>query len=128
MSERVCSVEGCDKPHKSRGWCRKHYLRFWRHGDPLTVKQPGRPRKGRPPWTPPPQPRRRATPNQRCSITGCNRKHHAIGFCLTHYRPRRRELFAHRTPEQIERDRQRDKATKRRRAQRRHQTEGAGDD
>lgn len=33
----ACSVEGCDEPVKSRGWCRLHYLRWYRHGDPLFV-------------------------------------------------------------------------------------------
>lgn len=35
MAQRVCSVEGCEKPHSCRGWCRKHYSRWKRHGDPL---------------------------------------------------------------------------------------------
>lgn len=30
-----CSVDGCSKPHKSRGWCNAHYLRWLKHGDPL---------------------------------------------------------------------------------------------
>ncbi|MGA0604875.1 HNH endonuclease [Phenylobacterium sp. VNQ135] len=31
---RVCSIEGCGKPHKARGWCRQHYERWQDHGDP----------------------------------------------------------------------------------------------
>lgn len=30
-----CSIEGCDKPHLSRGWCLMHYRRWDRHGDPM---------------------------------------------------------------------------------------------
>jgi hypothetical protein len=30
---RVCSVEGCDRPAKARGWCGTHYSRWQRHGD-----------------------------------------------------------------------------------------------
>jgi HNH endonuclease len=30
-----CSVEGCARPAQKRGWCQSHYLRNWRHGDPL---------------------------------------------------------------------------------------------
>ena len=30
----ICSIEGCGKPHKARGWCRGHYRRFCRHGTP----------------------------------------------------------------------------------------------
>lgn len=32
-----CSVEGCDKPRRSKGFCRAHYQRLQRHGDPLAV-------------------------------------------------------------------------------------------
>ena len=32
---RICSIEGCDKPIKARGWCENHYYRWKRHGDPL---------------------------------------------------------------------------------------------
>lgn len=34
----TCSVEGCDAPTRSRGWCRAHYSRWYRWGDPLIVK------------------------------------------------------------------------------------------
>lgn len=35
MTDRTCSIEGCDKPHFGREMCRLHYARWWRHGDPL---------------------------------------------------------------------------------------------
>lgn len=35
MKDSVCSVEGCDKSSFCRGWCRKHYVRWKKHGDPL---------------------------------------------------------------------------------------------
>lgn len=35
MPAQFCSIEGCKSPIKARGWCRKHYLRWHRHGDPL---------------------------------------------------------------------------------------------
>lgn len=32
-----CSIEGCASRAICRGWCTKHYTRWKRHGDPLTV-------------------------------------------------------------------------------------------
>jgi hypothetical protein len=35
----LCAIEGCDKERRGRkDWCEKHYIRFWRHGDPLITK------------------------------------------------------------------------------------------
>jgi hypothetical protein len=31
----ACSVEGCGRPTKGRGWCSLHYQRWRHHGDPL---------------------------------------------------------------------------------------------
>lgn len=35
-----CEIDGCNKTIfvKSRGWCKGHYLRWWRNGDPLGGK------------------------------------------------------------------------------------------
>src|SRR5699024_4027085 len=38
MSERQCSVEECDKPYYAKGYCKRHYLQWYRWGDPLIVK------------------------------------------------------------------------------------------
>lgn len=35
MAEGTCSIEGCDQPTRARGWCRRHYLRWHKTGDPM---------------------------------------------------------------------------------------------
>lgn len=34
---RICSIDGCGKPARTRGWCNTHHMRWYRHGDPLRV-------------------------------------------------------------------------------------------
>lgn len=34
---RVCSIDGCGRPYYGRGWCSKHYQRWFIHGDPNTL-------------------------------------------------------------------------------------------
>ena len=64
--QTTCSIEGCDGPVKTRGWCQAHYVR-WRHtgstGSPVVVRR----QRGRV-----------------CSIDGCGRKHQGRGYCDTH--------------------------------------------
>ncbi len=33
----ICAVEDCGKQAVTRGWCQRHYRRWLRHGDPLTI-------------------------------------------------------------------------------------------
>lgn len=43
MPNSICSIAGCNSTNlAARGWCRKHYRRWQRHGDPLTTQQPTR--------------------------------------------------------------------------------------
>lgn len=37
-----CSVPGCNRKHRSRGWCGQHYERFRLHGDPNFTAIAGR--------------------------------------------------------------------------------------
>lgn len=37
MAQVTCSVARCDRIHYARGWCKMHYSRWRRHGDPLIV-------------------------------------------------------------------------------------------
>lgn len=36
---RLCAVAGCDRVAYGRGWCKLHWKRWWRHGDPLHVER-----------------------------------------------------------------------------------------
>ena len=29
---KLCSVEGCDKPHRAKGYCKSHYYKLWNTG------------------------------------------------------------------------------------------------
>lgn len=33
----TCSIDSCDRAVMARGWCRAHYKRWHRHGDPLAT-------------------------------------------------------------------------------------------
>jgi len=56
-----CSVEGCERQRYIRGWCRAHYMRWRRCGDP----------RGRRP--------------RACDLPGCGRRHFGLGWCRGHY-------------------------------------------
>lgn len=34
---RVCGERGCAKRHHARGYCKTHYARWLRHGDPAVT-------------------------------------------------------------------------------------------
>lgn len=58
MSQRTCSVNGCDRPTKARGYCSKHYQQ---QAVAYRVSQ------------------------RTCSIEGCNSPHRSRGYCNSHY-------------------------------------------
>lgn len=66
-----CSIEGCNKPAKTRGWCPGHYHRWRKHGDP---HKGGELRV-----------RRAYIDGQLCSIDSCERPIHKCGWCQRHY-------------------------------------------
>jgi hypothetical protein len=45
----ICSVADCNTKAHARGWCTKHWNRWRRTGDPLGLRQNGRPVKGEAP-------------------------------------------------------------------------------
>lgn len=74
MSERICSVDGCDRHALCRGWCSLHYSRWHKHGDPLFVGVPNYATRGR----------------KVCSVDGCDKYVHAYGLCSMHHRRKKR--------------------------------------
>lgn len=36
---KVCTIDGCNRPHCARGWCNAHWQRWRRTGDPLGTRQ-----------------------------------------------------------------------------------------
>lgn len=36
---KTCSIPECGGPLFCRTWCRRHYLSWWKHGDPVASKQ-----------------------------------------------------------------------------------------
>ena len=33
-----CKIDGCERQVVARGWCHRHYMRWWTHGDPTVTK------------------------------------------------------------------------------------------
>ena len=66
----TCSVEGCAKPVRCRGWCDSHYSRWQNHGDPLGGGTYHRPTGSE------------AKP---CSVSDCPTPARNKGFCAKHY-------------------------------------------
>lgn len=64
---KTCSVTGCEVKQQSKGYCRKHYQRYLKHGDPTITLKRGR------------------TPSPTCSMDGCDRKPVAKSLCTPHY-------------------------------------------
>lgn len=65
--KRVCSVEGCDRPHEAKGYCNAHYLQYWKYGEikRAEVKE----RKN----------------HTGCLVEGCPDNHYCRGYCVRHY-------------------------------------------
>ena len=64
----TCTMEGCDRPHKARGYCSTHYMQFKRG---ITPVGPIRPRVSEKP--------------PECAEDGCHDPVKAQGLCKMHY-------------------------------------------
>lgn len=68
----TCKITDCEIPGPfKRGWCRTHYMRWRRTGDPLVVRKPWESRERQP---------------QQCSMDGCDKPTEWTGLCSRHYR------------------------------------------
>ena len=63
MSGKTCSINGCERPAKGRGWCHTHWRRWRRHGDPEAVVLRQR---------------------SQCSVEDCERDVKRQGMCHLH--------------------------------------------
>jgi hypothetical protein len=37
---KICSAEECNEKHYAKGYCKKHYLRIWKNGTLIIIKNP----------------------------------------------------------------------------------------
>ena len=75
VKSRLCSLEGCQSKHLALGYCRAHYSKFKKYGDPLkTVRKFGE-------------------PETKCSVKNCGRltRTHSDKYCSKH----RRQISTH---------------------------------
>jgi hypothetical protein len=90
---RICSVEGCEKIHNSRGYCATHYKQKWHNMEIPGVKKCivdgcdyGGSTKGyckthyQSAFT-----SNNIEAKNKCSIDGCNNNHGSRGYCKRHY-------------------------------------------
>jgi hypothetical protein len=67
----LCTIQGCGKPHRAKGYCSAHYWSWRNNGDPLI----GRPRQLR--------------MSGKCLVNGCDKKARSGGMCHGHYKKAR---------------------------------------
>ena len=60
-----CEITGCTRPVDAKGYCRMHYGRLKRHGDPEAAPL--------------------RTPRGKCAVAGCPKIESAKGLCSMHY-------------------------------------------
>ena len=63
--DAACSVEGCNKPARTRGFCNLHYRRVLRTGDPGAIDS--------------------IQVLKTCKVEWCDRDSYSLGYCRAHY-------------------------------------------
>jgi hypothetical protein len=81
MTDQTCAVTDCSKPVNASGYCKAHYYRWNRYGDPLGKAAPRAPK--------PPKVR------EACTVHGCELPQYAHGWCENHYARQRRHGGLH---------------------------------
>lgn len=62
---QICSVNYCESKHYAKGFCKRHYDRYRKYGDPLKISDRFKKKK--------------------CKVPGCDNKYHAYDLCGMHY-------------------------------------------
>lgn len=65
-----CTLDDCDRARQSSLYCKKHYQKYKKYGDPSGGVGSGN----------------NQTKHQFCTVDGCDKKHTALGMCQMHYR------------------------------------------
>jgi hypothetical protein len=60
----ICSVEGCKKPLRARGYCLLHYTHYMKYGDPTFYQR---------------------HMSGKCKVEGCDYPYDSYGYCYRHY-------------------------------------------
>ncbi len=68
---KMCSIDGCESPAKTKGMCNRHYQQTFHHGRLLSNEECDR--------------SKRAFKGYLCSIEGCDKPRSSKGYCGRHY-------------------------------------------
>lgn len=93
-TERMCSIDGCDKKWYCRNMCQKHYYLWHKNADPSELR--GYSRGPKEPCSTEDceksvyckgmcEKHYRKAQNPRCAVEGCKNPLKAKGWCMTHY-------------------------------------------